>query len=161
MDADIHASSANVTLEIDGVTWARVPDLRHSGPEDRHYVADVDPVSAATSIVFGDGVTGKRPPSGVALVVTYRSGAGSTANPRRDGGRPLQDLLELIQHEVDVLEEDLEHLYDDLYVEAEDAWVIPYLDGDGRLLGRWIFSRAGPRRCLCFQATRGQQRREA
>ena len=153
---------AAVSVEIDRVNWAQVPDLADSGPADRHFVAAVDPESGATSIVFGDGVTGARPPIGMALVqARYRSGPGVRGNRLGYGGGALQDLLDVLARQVDVLEADLRSLYEDQFVETAAGWQIPYLDEDGHVLGHWIFSRADPRKCLCFETVSAQQRRES
>ena len=50
---------------------------------------------------------------------------------RRDRG-PLRALLEVLAEQVAVLEEDLEQLYDDQFVETCAEWVVPYL---GDLVG--------------------------
>ena len=162
MRVDPAALAAAASVEIDGFSWAPVTDLADSGPADRHFVAAVDPLSGATSIVFGDGVNGTRPPSGMALVgARYRSGAGVRGNRLGYGGGALRDLLELLSRQMDVLEEDLRRLYEDQFVETADGWQIPYLGEDGHVVGHWIFSRAGQRVCLCFETVSAQQRRES
>jgi hypothetical protein len=151
-----------VRVEIDRVSWAPVTDLADSRPADRHFVAAVDPVSGATSIVFGDGVAGARPPIGMALVCArYRSGAGVRGNRPGDSGGALRDLLEVLSRQMDVLEEDLRRLYEDQLVETADGWQIPYLGEDGHVLGHWTFSRARHRKCLCFDTVSAEQRRES
>ncbi|MDD4447231.1 MAG: hypothetical protein PHN61_06095 [Methanothrix sp.] len=47
-------------------------------------------------------------------------------------GEPLRALLDLIEGEMRILEEDIEGLYDDWFIETCDDWVIPYI---GDLLG--------------------------
>jgi len=47
-------------------------------------------------------------------------------------GEPLRALLDLIEGEMRLLEEDIEGLYDDWFIETCDDWVIPYI---GDLLG--------------------------
>lgn len=57
--------------------WEERPTLADSGPDDHHFVVDVD----SGDILFGDGVHGARPPSGFRNVQALRyqvaSGAGS------------------------------------------------------------------------------------
>ncbi len=47
-------------------------------------------------------------------------------------GEPLRALLDLVEGEMRLLEEDIEGLYDDWFIETCDDWVIPYI---GDLLG--------------------------
>jgi hypothetical protein len=47
-------------------------------------------------------------------------------------GEPLRALLDLIEGEMQLLEKDIEGLYDDWFIETCDDWVIPYI---GDLLG--------------------------
>lgn len=162
MRVDPSALPAPVSVAIDRVSWAQVPSLADSRSTDRHFVAAVDPVSGATSIVFGDGVTGARPPVGMALVsARYRSGAGVSGNRLGDSGGALRDLLDLLSRQADVLEEDVRRLYADQFVETADGWLIPYLGEDGHVLGHWMFSRAHRRKCLCFETIGARLRRES
>lgn len=159
MDLDSRTSPAAMTVEIDGVGWTRVVTFVDSGPEDRHFMATIEPASGAASIRFGNGVTGKRPPPGVTLMnVKYRSGAGSAANVEGDSNDPLRALLAVIEEQVGLLHADLERLYDDWYVPTTGSWVIPYSD-DGPAVGEWTFSRASGRWCLCLELPRGRHLR--
>ncbi len=47
-------------------------------------------------------------------------------------GRPLQALLAILQDEFELLEADIEQLYDNWFIETADEWVVPYI---GDLLG--------------------------
>jgi hypothetical protein len=47
-------------------------------------------------------------------------------------GEPLKALLSVIAEQIAVLEEDLEQLYDDQFIETCAAWVVPYI---GDLIG--------------------------
>src|SRR5690606_26974974 len=49
----------------------------------------------------------------------------------RNGG-PLQALLEIIQQQADALKQDIDDLYDDLFIETCAEWAIPYI---GALVG--------------------------
>ncbi|QEE29660.1 putative baseplate assembly protein [Terriglobus albidus] len=63
------------------VPYERVPDLRSSGPEDRHYTLD----RITGEIVFGDGVHGRLTPSGSnnLRMAIYRTGGGTAGNRGR------------------------------------------------------------------------------
>src|SRR6476660_1303974 len=156
MDVDSRTSPNEVTVEIDGVAWSRVLNFDRSGPEDRVFMATIDPASGATSLRFGDGETGERPPSGLALVrATYRSGSGSAGNVVRGStdrlrGAALRALLAVLGEQAELLKADLERLYDDWYVPTPANWVIPY-SPDDPAAGEWTFSRAGDRWCLCLE----------
>ena len=47
-------------------------------------------------------------------------------------GEPLRALLALLEQEVNILEADIDHLYDDWFIETCAEWVVPYI---GDLLG--------------------------
>lgn len=64
-------------VRVNGILWTRVPTLLNSGANDEHYTVRTDSEGKGV-IGFGDGVTGKRPPSGTNnITATYRHGAGS------------------------------------------------------------------------------------
>ncbi len=48
------------------------------------------------------------------------------------GNRPLSELIQLLAEQVQTLEENLEQLYDDQFIETCDDWVVPYI---GELVG--------------------------
>ena len=59
------------------VKWQGQPHFIFSGPEDRHYVMD----RSRGMIFFGDGVRGKIPPVGAAILAKhYRTGGGEAGN---------------------------------------------------------------------------------
>ena len=62
---DTSASGTAPTLEVrvNDIRWARVPTLLDAGPEDRVYTTTID-AEGKTTIRFGDGKTGARPPTG-------------------------------------------------------------------------------------------------
>src|SRR3712207_6045091 len=47
-------------------------------------------------------------------------------------GEPLRALLQVIAEQVDVVEEEMDRLYDNWFIETCDDWVVPYI---GDLLG--------------------------
>src|SRR5215211_5212483 len=55
-------------------------------------------------------------------------------------GKPLQALLQVIGKEVDVVEEDISQLYENLFVETCQEWVVPYI---GDLIGYRPVHEAG------------------
>jgi hypothetical protein len=68
--------ASTLEIRVDGVLWAEVPALGQAGPEDSVYeVRQTD--DGTTWIRFGDGVTGRRLPTGELNVrAVYRSGIG-------------------------------------------------------------------------------------
>jgi hypothetical protein len=72
--------AAAITIRVNGIAWALVPDLYGSGPTDRVYMLDTD-TSGNTVVRFGDGVTGARIPTGNENVTAvYRRGLGTAGN---------------------------------------------------------------------------------
>ena len=42
-------------------------------------------------------------------------------------GHPLRELLRVLAREVDLVEADIERLYDNWFIETCDDWVVPYI----------------------------------
>ncbi len=63
--------------------WQPVYDLLESGPDDRHFVVEVDDAAAA-HLRFGDGVLGAQPQAGDFFRAAPRIGNGSAGNVGRD-----------------------------------------------------------------------------
>lgn len=59
--------------------WSARPDLLGSGPDDPHFVAEVDDDGRAR-LRFGNGETGEAPLAGTAFNATYRVGNGPSGN---------------------------------------------------------------------------------
>src|SRR5215218_1169990 len=55
-------------------------------------------------------------------------------------GRPLQALLRVISEQVDFVEDDISQLYENLFVETCQEWVVPYI---GDLIGYRPVHEAG------------------
>ena len=75
---DTSPSGAAPTLEVrvNDIRWARVPTLIDAGPQDRVYTTTID-AAGTTTVRFGDGVTGARPPTGSQNIRgRYRKGLG-------------------------------------------------------------------------------------
>jgi len=58
-----------------------------------------------------------------------------------ESGWQLRALLEVIAEQVNVVEDDIAHLYDNWFIETADDWVVPYI---GRLVGYRPVHDAGP-----------------
>lgn len=65
-----------VRVTVDGTLWVEVPSLDTSGPGDHVYVAKTND-DGSTEIIFGDGRTGARLPSGNSTIARYRVSASS------------------------------------------------------------------------------------
>jgi hypothetical protein len=71
-------SVVNQAPPADRRDWSVRPDLIESGPDDRHFVVEMDDDRTAV-LRFGDGERGARPPHG-AVHVVYRIGNGPSGN---------------------------------------------------------------------------------
>src|SRR5918995_3951120 len=74
-------------------------------------------------------------------------------------GSPLKELLSIIAEQVGVMEEDLEQLYDDMFVETCAEWVVPYI-GDligarGAGFGGAVSQRAQVANTLAYRRRKG------
>jgi hypothetical protein len=72
------ASGGQSTLEVrvNELKWSEVETLFGHGPRERIYITEIDD-DAKTTVQFGDGITGARPPMGSENVTaTYRKGIG-------------------------------------------------------------------------------------
>lgn len=79
---------ALVDVLVDGVPadacrWQAQGDLLESGPDDRHYVVEMDDDGAA-HLRFGDGVLGRQPDAGDFFRALVRVGNGPAGNVGRD-----------------------------------------------------------------------------
>ncbi len=63
--------------------WRPRPDLLDSGPDDRHFVAEIDDDRHA-HLRFGDGELGRRPDARTSFAARYRVGNGTIGNVGRD-----------------------------------------------------------------------------
>ena len=70
-------SEAPLVVTVDGLRWQRVAAWTQTTPGDRAYVVETA-ADGTTTVVFGDSLTGARPPAdGSEVAATYRSGAGA------------------------------------------------------------------------------------
>jgi Baseplate J-like protein len=68
--------AAALTIYVDGLRWSEVASLRDAGPHDRVYQLRYGEDGTVT-VAFGDGVNGRRLPSGVNNIVAHwRKGLG-------------------------------------------------------------------------------------
>jgi hypothetical protein len=73
----VTGAASTLELRVDGVRWYEAPTLHELGPTDERFVVRHDD-DDGTSILFGDGRRGARPPAGQENVrARYRSGIGS------------------------------------------------------------------------------------
>jgi hypothetical protein len=71
--------SSTVQVSVNGVQWREVQSFFGQAPNAQVFLLREDD-NANTHVVFGDGVNGARPPTGVNnIVATYRYGAGGAA----------------------------------------------------------------------------------
>ncbi|MBB3178406.1 putative baseplate assembly protein [Variovorax sp. Sphag1AA] len=72
--------ASTLALRVNSVRWREVHDFYASAPGDRVYVARLND-DGSTSLTFGDGVNGARPPTGTEnIVASYRKGIGAVGN---------------------------------------------------------------------------------
>ncbi len=71
-----HSPILSARVTVDGERWTEVPDFDASGPDDEQYVLDRDD----GSVLFGDGINGKVPPSDATVVADYVYGGGDEGN---------------------------------------------------------------------------------
>ena len=70
------AVTSSLRLEVNGTRWTEVPSLYGQEPTARVFTTRTDD-EEATTLLFGDGVTGTVLPTGLSnIVATYRSGSG-------------------------------------------------------------------------------------
>ena len=74
------SESELLEVSVDGTPWRWVPSLAAAGVDDSVFAVDPD----TGTVVFGDGLNGKRPPAGAAITVRYRNGGGAARNPAVD-----------------------------------------------------------------------------
>lgn len=73
--------ASTLSVWVDGRLWREAANFFGCGPEDEIYVVELSEAGGAR-VVFGDGVLGKRLPTGIDNVVaSYRFGAGSSLPP--------------------------------------------------------------------------------
>lgn len=76
LSPDPRRARAFVELDDGQRVWTAQPDLIASGRLDTHFVVEPEP-GGVSRLRFGDGVNGRAPSAGPALLATYRIGSGS------------------------------------------------------------------------------------
>ena len=66
-------------ISVAGERWQAVPTLAGHGPDARVYLLHTG-ANGEAHLVFGDGVTGRRPPAGLPITISYRTGGGQGGN---------------------------------------------------------------------------------
>ena len=73
--------------------WIEQPNLAASAPDAQEFTTTLDDLGE-TTVVFGDGVNGARPPSGTNNIhARYRKGLGSAGNLPADSIQKLVDSI--------------------------------------------------------------------
>lgn len=80
--AESPVAALSDAVTVDGAAWARVRTFLSSTSADLHYRIERDGQDVAT-IVFGDGVNGRRPPESSSIAVSYRTTLGTRGRVRR------------------------------------------------------------------------------
>lgn len=76
MKKDDMLSLMLVDMSVNGEMWKEVETFENHDSDDPVFTFD----PATGTVVFGDGVHGRRPPTGSTISATYQSGAGSAGN---------------------------------------------------------------------------------
>jgi hypothetical protein len=70
----------SVSIKVNGLRWVEVKSFAKSGPTNRHFITKT--TGGKTTVIFGDGESGARLPTGSTLEATYRTGSGNTGEVR-------------------------------------------------------------------------------
>ncbi|HMQ35030.1 MAG TPA: putative baseplate assembly protein, partial [Chloroflexaceae bacterium] len=91
------AVRSTLQVTVNGVRWRERPNLLASPPDGQDYMTTTDD-EGQTTVVFGDGQSGARPPTGRANIRgRYRKGLGSAGNVGAGGLQQLLDNLPGLQ----------------------------------------------------------------
>jgi hypothetical protein len=74
-----NSETVGISVTVDGKDWSHVPSLANSAPGDCVFALTQTP-DGKSVVEFGDGIQGAELPTGSAIEVTYRSGAGAAGN---------------------------------------------------------------------------------
>jgi hypothetical protein len=118
-EGEAMAVIGRLEVEVGGERWRPVKTLARCGPEDRCFVLHVE-TDGRTTVQFGDGVTGKRPPAGEEITVTYRHGAGQAGEvpPKQTPVDPDETLVDLFVLMGDLLSRSQDQVASEAYVET-------------------------------------------
>ncbi|HVN06241.1 MAG TPA: putative baseplate assembly protein [Bryobacteraceae bacterium] len=88
---------STLTIQVNGVAWNEADNLLEADSQAQEYTLTEDS-SGVTTVVFGDGVHGAPPPTGVSNVhARYRVGLGTSGNVASGGIKQLLDSIPGIQ----------------------------------------------------------------
>ena len=77
--SNVGVVTGSITVSVNGVSYKKVVSLFDAGPTDPSFVTYVD-ANGYTFIQFGDGISGRIPPSGAVIYSSYRVGQGTAGN---------------------------------------------------------------------------------
>jgi predicted phage baseplate assembly protein len=91
------AVNSTLSVTVNGVQWTEKPTLLESGPAVQDFTATEDD-SGRTTVTFGDGANGMRPPTGTNNIhARYRIGLGRSGNVPSGSVQQLVDSLAGLQ----------------------------------------------------------------
>lgn len=76
---DDNYRDGSLQITINSITWTLKETLGFSGPNDQHFIVDVDE-SKQAYVKFGDGVNGAIPSTGLSVIATYYTCVGENGN---------------------------------------------------------------------------------
>jgi hypothetical protein len=87
----LSAVKSTLNVIVNGVAWNEQPNLAESTPDAQDFTTTLDD-TGQTTVVFGDGFNGAKPPSGTNNIhARYRKGLGSAGNLASDSIQQLVD----------------------------------------------------------------------
>jgi predicted phage baseplate assembly protein len=91
------AVQSTLLVTVNSVAWNEQPTLAESAPHAQDFMLTLDD-SGQTTVIFGDGINGARPPSGTNnLHARYRKGLGASGNVPTDSIQQLIDSVPGLQ----------------------------------------------------------------
>lgn len=93
----VAAVQSTLLVTVNGVAWDEQATLAGSAPHGQDFTTALDD-SGQTTVIFGDGVNGARPPSGTSNIrARYRKGLGASGNLAADSIQQLIDSIAGLQ----------------------------------------------------------------
>lgn len=77
--ADTPLIDDTLEVTVNGVGWTEVSDIVEASATDEVYLLETDE-NDVTTVVFGDGINGKIPPTSQQILASYKIGGGSQGN---------------------------------------------------------------------------------
>ena len=89
----LSAVKSTLNVIVNGVAWNEQPNLAESAPDAQDFTTTLDDIGK-TTVIFGDGFNGAKPPSGTNNIhARYRKGLGSSGNLSADSIQQLVDSI--------------------------------------------------------------------